>query len=329
MLSLKSCAAAVVGGVLAFGAGEAAAASPTLVRAFDPTLGELPESVTTDVFGNFYLSMGTQVKRLTPWGQLSVLANLPVPAGSFTLGLKFGPDGHLYASTGGFAPEPSAAFVFRINPLNGAVEEFAALDPLGFPNDLAFDDCGDLYVTDPFLGLIWKLDEDGTPDVWLADPLLEGNAAAPFLQIHLFGADGIAFNADKDELYIGNLDYGTIVRVGVEDDGSAGEPEVWVDDFDTLAGADGIAFDVKGNLFVAVNGQDRLAVVDPGGAVSVVAEGGLLDGPSAVVFGDSLLNQKKLYVANFAINRALGTQPGAPHPSLVSLPVKYRGLDLP
>lgn len=327
MLSLKTCSV-VCGVVLALGAGEAAAA-PSLVRAFDPAQFELPESVTTDGAGNFYMSMGGLVKKLTPGGELSVLAAPPVPAGAFMSGLKFGEDGYLYAGSGGFAPEPSAAFVWRIDPTSGDVEQFAALDPLGFPNDLAFDDEGNLYVTDPFLGLIWKIDEDGNPDVWVADPTLEGNASAPYLLIHLFGADGIAFDRHKRNLYVGNLDYGTIVRIPVECDGEAGEPEVWVDDYDTLAGADGIAFDHKGNLFVAVNGQDRLAMVEPDGDVKTIAEGGLLDAPSSLVFGQTKKTKNTLFLTNFAINRFLGTQPGAPQPSLVSLPVKYKGLSLP
>lgn len=327
MLSLKT-GAAMVGVVVALAAGEAMAA-PTLVRAFDPAQFELPESVTTDGAGNFYFSMGGLVKKLTPGGQLSVLAAPPVPAGAFMSGLKFGEDGYLYAGSGGFAPDPPASFVWRIDPGTGATTQYAALDPYGFANDLAFDDEGNLYVTDPFLGLIWKIDESGAPDVWLADPALEGNASAPYLLIHAFGADGIAFDKHKDELYIGNLDYGTIVRVPVECDGSAGEPEVWVDDFDTLGGADGITFDHHGNLFVAVNGQDRVAMVDPDGDVSVVAEGGLLDAPSSIVFGQTSKTKKTMYVAQFAINRFLGTQPGAPHPALVSFPAKYKGLSLP
>lgn len=327
MLSVKTCAA-VIGVVVALGAGEAAAA-PSLVRAFDPAQGELPESVTTDGAGNFYMSMGPQVKKLRPNGQLSVVATLPIPEGAFATGVKFGPDGALYVGSGGFAPEPSAAFVWRIDLKKNKVTKFATLDPYGFPNDLAFDDDDNLYVTDPFLGLIWKIDEDGDADVWVADPALEGNPSAPYLLIHEFGVDGIAFNKHKDELYVGNLDYGTIVRIPVECDGDAGDPYVWVDDFDNLGGADGIAFDHKENLYVAVNGQDKIAKVDDDGDVTIVAQGGLLDSPSSLVFGQTPTTKKNLYITNFAISRALGIKPGAPTPALLVMPVKDKGLALP
>lgn len=66
--------------------------------------------------------------------------------------------------------------------------------------------------------------------VWLQHPLLDGNPAAPVLGFHSVGVDGIAFDEDKDNLYLGNLDYGRIVRVPVRNDGSAGTPVVFAAD---------------------------------------------------------------------------------------------------
>jgi len=271
--------------------------------------------------------MSNTIKKVTPSLVVTTYATLPIPAGAFATGLKIGPDGLLYAGSGGFSPSPSAAFVWRIHP-NGAVDQVAALDPTGFPNDLAFDDDGNLFVTDPFLGLIWRIDEDGNAESWLEDPLLLGNAANPALLIHEFGADGIAFDKHGDNLYIGNLDYGEILRVGVDCHGEADGIEVFASD-PLLVGADGIAFDKKETLYVAVNGQDRLAAVSPDGEVTSVFQGAPLDGPSSLVFGVHGNDKKTLYIASFAISRALGTQPGAPHPSLSRLATRTGGLPLP
>lgn len=297
------------------------------VAAFNPALGELPESITIDDDGNLYATMGARVKKITPEGQISVFATLPLPPGVLSAGLKFGDDGDLYVATGAITPDPPVAFVFRIDP-NGVAEVFATLDPTGYPNDLAFDDNGELFVTDPLHGLIWKVDHDGVPDVWLADPAFEGNEEDPFLILSDFGIDGIAFDKGKNSLFVGNLDYGTILRVPIGGDGEPGEVELWVDDFDTLAGADGLAFDDKGTLFVAVNGQDRLVAIDKHRNVEIIAEGGLLDAPSALVFGVTKEHKKTLYVSSFAITRVLGIYPGTPHPALLQLPVKHRGLPL-
>jgi sugar lactone lactonase YvrE len=305
----------------------AEAAQPSTVVAFNPAAFELPESITSDEDGNIYLSMANQVKVVTPAGQVSVFATLPIPAGAFVTGLKMGPDGYLYAGSGGFAPDPSAAFVWRISP-SGVVSQFAALDSFGFPNDLAFDDDGNLYVTDPFLGCIWKLDEVGDSSIWLSDALLDGNSESPALLIHEFGVDGIAFDRNQKSLYVGNLDYGRIIKIKM-DHGYPEDVQVFADDPEVLAGADGIAFDTKGTLFVAVNGQDRIAAVDKHGVVSVVAQGGLLDAPSSMVFGTTHDDKKTLYISSFAINRALGTQAGTPNPALLQMDVQHRGLSLP
>ena len=311
---------------VAIGTAVATAGSPSVVAVFDPSLGQLPESVTADGEGNFYLSMANTVQKLTPDGTLSLFAQLPIPSGTFALGVKFGPDGDLYVASGGFSPAQDASYVFRISS-TGAVTPFVHLDPTGFPNDLAFDDDDNMYVTDPFLGLIWKVTQAGHASVWIEDPLLHGNPTHPALLIHQFGADGIAFDHSKQNLYIGNLDYGTIVRIPVQPGGAAGTPQVWVSDT-RLLGCDGIAFDKHDNLYVAVNGQDQVARIDVNGTVEIVASGFPLDAPSAFVFGN-VTDRKSLYISSFAINRALGTQPGTPHPSLLKLEVPFAGLAIP
>jgi len=326
-LRLFASFAAAVFMSLAPGVAAAGGGGLSTVAAFNPALGELPESITTDEDGNIYASMGAHIKKITPWGHVSVFATLPLPTGVLSAGLKFGEDGDLYVATGSISPVPPVAFVFRIDP-DGHVSTHATLDPTGYPNDLAFDDHGELFVTDPLHGHIWKIDEDGNPSVWLADPAFEGNEEDPYLVLSDFGVDGIAFDRHKNNLYLSNLDYGTILRVEIECDGSPGDIDIWADDFDTLAGADGIAFDDKGTLFVAVNGQDRLVAIDKHGDIDILAEGGLLDAPSALVFGATKQSKKTLYVSSFAITRAYGIVAGTPRPALLKLPVKHKGLPL-
>jgi len=62
------------------------------------------------------------------------------------------------------------------------------------------------------------------------------------------------------------------MRIPVQSDGSAGTPQVWVSDA-RLVGCDGIAFDTHDNLYVAVDGQDRVARIDADGNVESVASG--------------------------------------------------------
>jgi sugar lactone lactonase YvrE len=294
-----------------------------LVASFDPAAGELPESITIDGAGNLYFSMLNTVRKRTPDGTISTFGT--IASGIFALGVKVGPDGCIYNASTSLDPNVEGAFVWKICSPDSAVK-FATL-PGGRPNDLAFDDAGNLYVTDPFLGVVWKVLPDGTASVWLSDPLLQANFANPVLVVIPVGVDGIAFDKQKHNLYLGNLDFGRILRVEFCD-GEPGAISVFASD-PLLVGVDGLAFDNAGNLYAAVNAQDRLAVLDHQGNITVLAEGGLLDAPSSMVFGTRPHDRRTLYLTSSAFNRALGTQPGTPHPALLKTSVPHKGLPLP
>jgi sugar lactone lactonase YvrE len=308
----------------------AAVASPpiTVLHAFNPSQGELPESITPDDAGNLYMSVGGTLRELTTAHQLITVATIPVPVaqGAATLGVKVGPDGFIYMVTAAFAPNVRAAFVWRISP-TGQVTQFADLNqPGAIPNDLVFDVFGNLYVTDSGLGQIWKIDPQGNPSVWFKDPLLLGDPTNPVAGAPL-GANGIAFDRFRRHLYVANTDFGRIVRIGFRRGHAAGIETVTTSAL--LRGADGIAFDALGILFVAVNASDRIAAVGWDGGVTVVAEGAPLDAPSSLAFGTRFADRHTLFITNFAILRANGLKTDhPPQPSLASMPVLIPGLDI-
>ncbi len=299
----------------------------TVLQAFNPSLDQLPESITADDAGNLYFSMGGTLQKYTTAHQLVELAAIPIPVqqGAVTLGVKVGPDGDIYVIGASFNPAVSAASVWRVSPDGQQVSSFATLPANSIPNDLVFDAQRNLYVTDSSQGQIWKIDPAGNPEVWFADPLLLGSQTAPIAGSPL-GANGIAFDRSRRFLYVANTDFGRIVRIGFHR-GRARAIEV-VTASDLLRGADGIAFDAVGNLYVAVNAGDRIAVVNPFGATSVLVEGSPLDAPSSLVFGTGCADRHTLYLTNFAILRASGAKPGTPQPSLASVPVLFPGLDI-
>jgi sugar lactone lactonase YvrE len=306
-----------------------ALASPPvkILQAFNPAYGQLPESITADDDGNLYFSMGGTLQKYTADHQLVQLATIPVPVqqGAATLGVKVGPEGYIYMAVASFNPTLTVASVWRVSPDGQNVSQFATLPGDSIPNDLVFDPQGNLYLTDSSKGQIWKIDQAGTAKVWFADPLLLGNPSNPVAGAPL-GANGIAFDRFQRNLYVANTDYGRIVRIGLHH-GKAHGIEV-VASSSLLVGADGIAFDVLGSLYVAVNAADRIAVVTPFGTVSVLVEGAPLDAPSSLVFGTRCSDRHTLYLTNFAIMRVNGIKPGTPQPSLASLPVLLPGLDL-
>jgi sugar lactone lactonase YvrE len=287
--------------------------------------GESPESIAIDRGGNAYISVGNTVRKRAPGGQESTFATLPIAA--FVLGVKVGADGCVYNTSTSLDPSVAGAFVWR-TCAPGEAQLFATLDPSGGPNDLAFDDHRNLFVTDPFLGRVYKISPAGAVSVWLQNALLDGNPAAPFLGFHAVGVDGIAFDEDKDNLYLGNLDYGRLIRVPVRHDGSAGTPRVVASDA-RLTGIDGIAFDEDGTLFAAINGQDHLVSISPRGRITELFDGPPLDGPASVAFGTRRGDRRTLYVVSGAFLRTFGIKPGTPHPALLSTRTGNEGLALP
>jgi len=284
---------------------------------------DIPESVTTDSSGNLYISLGSSILKRTPGGTVTTFATLTLPV--FALGLKVGPDGCVYAASTSLSPEVPGAFVWRACA-PGDAEIFAELDHSGAPNDLAFDDDGDLFVTDPVLARIWRVDSTGAPEVFIEDALLAGNPDDPALLFRPLGANGIAFDKHQEFVYVSNTDQGSIVRVNVDDE--APVAEVFAED-PTLRGADGIAFNRSGTLYVAVNGLDALVAVDRHGDVDLLAEAGELDSPSSLAFGATPGTRHKLYVVSSAFMRTLGLKPGTPAPALLSAHVAVPGLRLP
>jgi len=282
---------------------------------------EIPESVTTDERGNLYVSVGNTLRRRVPGGVFEVFATLPLPINA--LGVKVGPDGCVYTASTSLSEVPGA-FVWRVCSAD-SVEVFAELDQSGAPNDLAFDDCGNLFVTDPLLARIWKVDRSGDPQVFVQDPLLAGTPDDPALVFRAVGVNGIAFDKQQRFLYVSNTDRGSILRVNLR----SRKPALSLFAQDSrLRGADGIAFDREETLWVAVNALDSLVTVDDRGQVRRRAQGGLLDGPSSVVFGASKRDRDQLYLMSSAFSRTLGFQAGTPHPALLRMRAVAPGLPL-
>lgn len=321
MIAFVMGSAALVQGAPSASAGNHCGPQPAVLASF-VSGQDIPESVTTDDAGNLYVSVGNTIQVRAPGGSFSVFGTLPLPIAA--LGVKVGPDGCLYNASTSLSPDPGA-FVWRLCGA-GSVEAFAELDQTGAPNDLAFDDDGSLFVTDPLLGQIWKIDEDGAPSVFLQHALLAGNPADPALIFRQIGVNGIAFDKHHRHLYVSNTDQGSVLSIDMTK--STPVPVVFAQDA-RLRGADGIAFDNAGNLLVSVNAQDSLVSIDKRGRISTVASGGLLDAPSSLVFGATHADKHTLYLSSSAFSRTLGLQPGTPKPALLTLRADKPGLPLP
>ena len=187
--------------------------------------------------------------------------------------IAFGPDGKLYAI------EPFVGVIrMDLNPGNSqqVYSAFPPPPPTGaLPNDLVFDQSGNLYVTDSFQGLIYKIPAGGgPPQVWFQDARLLGNPALPF------GANGIRIDKTNTNLYVAvtvrNDFSGAIYRlplVAAPNTGDLQEFHVYPPSAFGPPAPDGIAFGKSGKLYVALAVSNQISVLRPDGIQEAVYSG--------------------------------------------------------
>lgn len=288
---------------------QTAPAKLPVITGFAP--GDFPESLAVDGQGNLYASLGFigEVVKVTPGGQQQRLASLPVGAGLLT-GLAFDPGGNLYVADASFEASPTPPGVFRIGAGGGGTR-VATLPADSFPNGLAFHD-GSLYISDSSLGVIWRLPPGGKAAIWLKDPLLAPKTTRSI------GVNDEAFR--QDSLYVSVSDTGMIARVPLTAGGNAGSPVV-VAQSRLLRTDDGIAFDVKGNLYITVNVNRLVRLAPDGGLTLLAAKNNGLAFPDGPAFGTTPTTRTTLYITNGAFHG--GT------PDIVAFNAGVPGLPLP
>ena len=292
---------------------------------FDAGAGELSEGVAVDKRGNVFAS-------LSPLGQLVKIpagTTDAVPFGSVSglgagdiglLGLAVDAPGNVYGAV--FAPTGTATGVWKFDRKTGAEELVPGTSSMAFPNSVAFDKRGTMYITDTIGGAVWRVERDGTAETWVQSSLLEGDGSLGFP--FPLGANGIAVR--NNTVYVGVTEQSSIVTIPIQPDGSAGTPEVLA----TIPGAavDGIALDVHGNVYFANPVPSAIIKVSADGSVNgtVADDSAFLDGPTSVAFGTGRGDKQSLYAVNFSV--ALGTPLGA-GPSVVKVDVGVPGQPVP
>jgi sugar lactone lactonase YvrE len=308
----------------------AAAASPYgEVRNFGPDLSDkcnLPEGIAADDDGHIYASSlnldatggPANICVLDARGRILDVISVPPAAGGVAklLGLLFVPGEGLYVGDIG------GGRVLRINVRTRAQTTIAT--GFGAPNAFARDRAGNLWVSDSFPGTITRIAPNGTKTVFAYPTQLAPLAG----ETPGFGANGLAFDRDERFLYVAMTARDQVFRVAYRN-GSLGAIDLFKQGVNggALDGADGIAFDVKGNLYVCSNQSDEVTVLSPSGAVVAEYRGtgaNAFSSPASLVF-----RGKQVYIADLALfhggaNQKLSTF-RAPHRGAALVPNAGRG----
>lgn len=291
---------------------------------FDPAVGEFPEGVAADKTGNVYVSLTLrdQIRKIDPSGTQTVLADFPV-AGTGPAGLAVDPTGVLYTAAPALNLEsgqtdPAVRGVYRVHR-DGTTERLPGSGGMLMPNDVTLDKLGNVYATDTIGGAVWRVPKGRSAELWVQDPLLEGSGAFGFG--FPIGANGIAFRHNR--IIVANTERGLLVEIPVRPDGSAGKPTTLAD-ASALIGADGIALDVHGGIYVVSATQNTVVRVRGDGAIDTLATADHgLNQPSTVAFGTGRSDHQTLYVANFSLFSP------EPTPGILTVPAGQPGQPLP
>jgi sugar lactone lactonase YvrE len=299
-LRLPAVVAAALVAILSSAAPVAAAEVSSLVNLPFPND---PESIAIDHHGNIFVS-APFANKVLEISRRSTQASTFVTLPGNVLGVRFDDEGNLFAAVLGAGifevPEDTATPIKVASPPPGSPEFFW--------NGMAFDRRGNLYVSESHFGEIWRLSEDGSFTKWSSGSALVGTVLpGPCGLVHPaiaagfgpIGANGIFFNK-RGDLFVNNTDLGTVVRIRVNRDGSAGAPSVIAGPSCDLWGADGGAFDNKGNLFIAANSGNKIIKLDPRGHFAVFSDSPLLHFPTDIAFGGGR-EGKVAYITNLAL----------------------------
>jgi sugar lactone lactonase YvrE len=307
----------------------ALAAPAGQVRNFGPDLSDkcnLPEGIAADDNGRIYASSlninatagPANICVLDTRGRIVDLISVAPAAGGVAklLGMLFVPGEGLYVGDIG------GGRVLRINVRTHAQTTIAT--GFGAPNAFARDRAGNLWVSDSFPGTITRIAPNGTKTVFAYPTQLAPLAG----ETPGFGANGLAFDRDESFLYVAMTARDQVFRVAYRN-GSLGAISLFKQGVNggALDGADGIAFDVKGNLYVCSNQSDEVTVLSPSGAVVAEYRGTGADAfssPASLVF-----RGKQVYITDLALfhggaNQKLSTFK-APHHGAALVPNAGRG----
>jgi sugar lactone lactonase YvrE len=171
------------------------------------------------------------------------------------------------------------------------------------PNDVVFDDDGNVYVTDSLQATIFRYGPGGgVPSIWFQSPLFVGSGPIPF------GPNGIRLDPEREHLYMalttspGNPGLGIIYRLPLVNSPLPADLEVF-HQYAMAEGPDQIAFANDGKLYVTLAFTNEISFLSTSGAElgriqSQPGDDVPLDNPAGIAF-DS--RSKSVFVVNHAL----------------------------
>ena len=212
-------------------------------------------------------------------------------------GIAFDSKGDLYIAAGPF----SEVLRIRAADLNAAKPGAAQTFATGVPgaNGIAFDKAGTLYISGGASGIVYSVGTAGGSAQAVAQIDKNVRTLPNSTATQSIVANGLKFDA-AGVLHIADTSRGAVWKVVIGADGKGGKPALLAQS-PLLEGADDMAFNGNGDVWVAVNELNAVISVSPSGVVKTIAKNdskGPLEFPAALVFVGNTA-----YVVNFDVPR--------------------------
>lgn len=209
--------------------------------------------------------------------------------------------------------------VWTYDPATETLSQWAAMTPGTFPTHFAELPNGNVLVSNILGKEIYQIDPAGTVSVWIDDNLLQGDPndnrpgpeGRPPFPVGIEGIQVVGNNV------IGVVaDYGRIVSIPINNDGTAGNVSVIKEDQQALLGLAHFVLDDAGDMIAVSGFQSKVFKIQLSTDVSVEVladnqSSVIVDTPSQITRGKST-QIDELFFVNFALIRNSDKQAPAP-----------------
>lgn len=207
------------------------------------------EGPAVDKAGNLYVvnfQKQSTIGKVTPNGSTTIFVELP--EGSVGNGIRFNRKGDM------FIADYTAHNILKVDMETKDIEIYAHDDRMNQPNDLAIDDHGVLYASDPNwnegTGKIWRIDTNGTIRLLNAD---------------MGTTNGIEISPDNGTLYVNESDQHKLWAFDLSLEGQISNKRL-LREFDNIV-LDGMRCDSMGNLYISCYNKGNITIVSPQGKI--------------------------------------------------------------
>ncbi len=231
-------------------------------------VGVYPEGIATDGT-DFYVGSpsGGAIYKVTQSGEIELFAEnedlvaiLGVHVDSVNNQLVVANSDPGVSAKSSEATTGQLASLVRFDLATGEMLDFINLGELApgiphFANDFVFDDAGNIYVTDSFSPIIYRVSPEGEAEIFLQDDRFLGDG---------FNLNGIVYHPDG-YLLVAKYNEGVLFKIPVENPADFTTVELDTE----LFGADGLVLQEDGTLVVVTN---NILTGEPGNVYFITSD---------------------------------------------------------